>query len=457
VRAHRRPALAGVVVAAAIVATGCGAGFLTEPTGVTATSATLNGVVGSTGNGAGTYHFEYGTSSAYGHATPPRAVDFGSRTTPFVAETVSGLAAGTTYHYRLCVNDGDQGAGTQCSRDGTLTTLDPGPATAFAYVLGAPGTLHQLALTASGAMRALDPPVVDTGADDDVAVASPDGRSLYLSRLHQIAQFDIGAGGALTPKSPATVDVGDEGPISVAVHPSGRALYSLQNNGLRRIPIGVGGRLGAPDAPVGLTGFPTRVVSTPDGRWVYANGGDAIWQFAADADGRLTPLSPPSVPARFDPLGLAITPDGSRLFASTYPGGVGREIMSFRVGANGALQQESALGTEGDYEPTLVVSPDGTRLYLVNRREEEITGYRIETGGLVFDASLTAPAGRGASGAAFSPDGRFLYLALDQDGKVRRYLVAGDGRLTLDAPAFATPRADDGILIVPALTRRSEN
>ena len=325
----------------------------------------------------------------------------------------------------------------------------PGPATAFAYVLGAPGTLHELALTASGAMRALVPPAVDTGADDDAAAASPDGRSLYLSRLHQIAQFDIGAGGAVTPKSPATVAVGDEGPISIAVHPSGRALYSLQDGGLRRIPIGAGGRLGVPDAVVGLTGFPTRVVFTPDGRWVYANAGNAIWQFAADAEGRLTPLSPASVPAPFDPRALAITPDGSRVFASTYPGGTGREIMSFRVGANGALQKESVQATEGDYDPALVVSPDGTRLYLVNRREESIIGYRIETGGLEPEPTLTASTGRGASGAAFSPDGRFLYVALDTDGEVRRYLVAGDGRLTLDEPAFATPRADDGIVIVP--------
>lgn len=436
-------------MAAALATTGCGAGFLSEPTGVTATSATLNGVIGSTGDGAGTYHFEYGQSSAYGRATPARAVDFGARSVHSVAEPVSGLAAGTTYHYRLCVDDGDAGAGTQCSRDATLTTVDPGPATAFAYVLGAPGTLHELALTASGAMRALVPPVVNTGADDDAAAASPDGRSLYLSRLHQIAQFDIGPGGALTPKSPATVDVGDEGPISIAVHPSGRALYSLQDGGLRRIPIGAGGRLGVPDAAVGLTGFPTRVVSTPDGRWVYANGGDAIWQFAADAEGRLTPLSPASVPAHFDPLALAITPDGSRVFVSTYPGGTGREIMSFRVGANGALQQESVQATEGDYDPSLVVRPDGTRLYLVNRREETISGYRIETGGLEPDPALRALAGRGASGAAFAPDGRFLYVALDGDGEVRRYLVAGDGRLTLDQPAFATPRADDGIIIVP--------
>jgi DNA-binding beta-propeller fold protein YncE len=432
-----------------MAATGCGGAFLSKPTGVTTTSATLNGLVVSTGDGAGTYHFEYGRSSAYGQATPARAVDFGSVSWHSVAETVSGLAAGTTYHYRLCVYDGDAGAGTQCSRDAALTTIDTGPATAFAYVLGAPGSLHQLALTATGSMRALVPPVVDTGADDDAAAASPDGHSLYLSRLHQVAQFDIGADGALTPKTPATVDVGDEGPISIAVHPSGRALYSLQDGGLRRIPIGAGGRLGTPDPPVGLTGFPTEVVFTPDGRWVYANGGNAIWQFEADAEGRLTPLSPASIPASFDPLALAITPDGSRLFASTYPGGTGRELMSFRVGENGALQQEGALGTEGDYDPTLVVSPDGTRLYLVNRREENISAYRIETGGLAPEPALTVPAGQGASGAAFSPDGRFLYVALDTDGEVRRYLVAGDGRLTPDEPAFATPRADDGIVIVP--------
>ena len=211
-RARRAQTLTGLAVAAALATSGCGAGFLTEPTGVTASSATLNGVAASTLHGAGTYHFEYGRSTAYGQATPVRAVDFESLPAHPVAETVSGLAPGTVYHYRLCVTDADAGAGTQCSRDGALTSFDPGPATAFAYVLGAPGTLNELALTASGAMRSVVPPIVDTGADDDSAAASPDGRSLYLSRLHQIAQFDIGAGGAATPKTPATVNVGDEGP-----------------------------------------------------------------------------------------------------------------------------------------------------------------------------------------------------------------------------------------------------
>jgi DNA-binding beta-propeller fold protein YncE len=436
-------------VAAALAATSCGAGFLSEPTGVTETSATLHGVAGSTGHGAGTYHFEYGRSSAYGQVTPARAVDFGSSAARLVAETVSGLAAGTNYHYRLCVADDEAGAGTHCSPDATLTTQDPRPATAFAYVLGAPGTLHQIALTPSGAMRQIAPPVA-TGADDDSAAVSPDSRSLYLSRLHQIAQFDIGAGGAVTPKSPATVDVGDEGPISIAVHPGGRALYSLENNGLRRIPIGAGGRLGVPDAPTGLTGFPTQVVFSPDGRWVYANSENAIWQFAADADGRLTPLSPASVPARFDPRALAITPDGSRVFAATYPGGTGRELMSFRVGASGGLQQESVQETDGDYDPLLVVNPAGTRLYLVNRREENISGYRIESGGLKADGALRARTGRGPSGAAFSPDGRFLYVSLDGGGRVQRYIVASDGHLAPDGPTFATPRADDGIVVAPA-------
>jgi hypothetical protein len=80
----------------------------TEPaTNVGATSATLNG----TADGAGTVHFEYGTTTSYGLTTRTQTVT-GSGP---VSATVTGLTAETTYHFRI-VQDGDPGA------DRTFTT-----------------------------------------------------------------------------------------------------------------------------------------------------------------------------------------------------------------------------------------------------------------------------------------------------------------------------------------------
>jgi len=77
------------------------------------TTATLNGTVDPNLTDT-TYHFEYGTTTAYGVPTPTESA--GSEDAPVpVQATVSGLTPSTTYHYRLVAN-GVPGA------DATFTT-----------------------------------------------------------------------------------------------------------------------------------------------------------------------------------------------------------------------------------------------------------------------------------------------------------------------------------------------
>jgi len=70
-------------------------------------------------NGADTtYWWEYGTSTAYGQQTA--ATDIGSGTSPVsVNDTLSGLQAATTYHYRLVA---ENSFGTEYGYDFTFTT-----------------------------------------------------------------------------------------------------------------------------------------------------------------------------------------------------------------------------------------------------------------------------------------------------------------------------------------------
>jgi hypothetical protein len=66
---------------------------------VTRTTAGVSGTVNPE-RLATTYHFEYGTSTAYGASTPATDAGAGTADVPASA-TLTGLAAGTTYHYRL--------------------------------------------------------------------------------------------------------------------------------------------------------------------------------------------------------------------------------------------------------------------------------------------------------------------------------------------------------------------
>jgi hypothetical protein len=71
----------------------------TAATNVTATGAQLNGTVNPNGLNT-TYHFDYGTSTSYGTSTTSTSAGSGSSGVN-VNTTISGLTAGTQYHYRL--------------------------------------------------------------------------------------------------------------------------------------------------------------------------------------------------------------------------------------------------------------------------------------------------------------------------------------------------------------------
>ena len=98
---------------------------------ITATSATLNGIVNPSSRDT-TWYFEYGTSTSYG--TKTSAKDAGSGTSNVsVSAPVTGLKSGTTYHFRLVATSD---AGTSRGNDQTFVpaaspTVTTKPATSI--------------------------------------------------------------------------------------------------------------------------------------------------------------------------------------------------------------------------------------------------------------------------------------------------------------------------------------
>lgn len=103
-------ALAPSALAAATPTTGA-------VTNLTPTSADLNGTVAASQDGTN-WFFQYGTSLDYGQMTATQQVSSG--TTPVSAQ-ITGLMPGTTYHYRLVVNEGAYSPDT-FGADQTFTT-----------------------------------------------------------------------------------------------------------------------------------------------------------------------------------------------------------------------------------------------------------------------------------------------------------------------------------------------
>ena len=90
---------------------------------ITTTSATLNGTVNP--NGFVTMaQFEYGLTTAYGSTASVTLSPNNGSTAQDVGANLSGLQAGTTYHYRLTAGNSQ---GTGAGGDATFTTVATGP------------------------------------------------------------------------------------------------------------------------------------------------------------------------------------------------------------------------------------------------------------------------------------------------------------------------------------------
>ena len=112
-----------LAVTATSVATAAPPGATTNAaTDVTATTAQLNGTVVT--DGATTYHFEWGTTTAYGSSSPETSVTGGGPGGKSVSEDIAGLQPSTTYHFRIVARNAD---GTTNGADMTFTTPAPGP------------------------------------------------------------------------------------------------------------------------------------------------------------------------------------------------------------------------------------------------------------------------------------------------------------------------------------------
>ncbi|HEY3864852.1 MAG TPA: hypothetical protein VGL54_02045 [Solirubrobacteraceae bacterium] len=98
-------------------------------------SATLNATL-QTGEAVVDYHFEYGTSTAYGSIAPipDRYTPISDEAVP-ISQTVGNLQAGTTYHYRLVASS--PGGTEVAGPDQTFTTLAiPAPAVQAGAAIG---------------------------------------------------------------------------------------------------------------------------------------------------------------------------------------------------------------------------------------------------------------------------------------------------------------------------------
>ena len=202
-------------------------------------------------------------------------------------------------------------------RDDNPTAVAVSPDGGSVYVtnngssLGTDDSVSQYDVGAGGALAPKSPPRWPRATARRVAV-SPDGGSVYAVNVNgdNVSQYDVGAGGALAPKSPATIAAGDT-PIDVAIRRDGESVYVTNRFGesIVHYGVGAGGALTFGES-IGAGGeTPEGLAVSPNGRSVYvaqtSSGGDVL-QYNVDDGGALAFKNPPAVDADFLPLDVAV-------------------------------------------------------------------------------------------------------------------------------------------------------
>jgi hypothetical protein len=121
------------------------------------------------------------------------------------------------------------------------------------------------------------------------------GADVYTADSGAVGQYDVGPGGALSPKAPASV-ASAPSPSGVAASPDGRSVYvtNLAGGSVSQYGVGPGGTLAplpAPTVPTPADGQPWDIAVSPDSRRVYVSHGSAsaLSQFHVGVGGALTP------------------------------------------------------------------------------------------------------------------------------------------------------------------------
>jgi len=176
-----------------------------------------------------------------------------------------------------------------------------------------------------------------------------------------------------------------------------------------------------------------------------------ITGYLIQPNGSLVPQASATAHLGAPVIGLALTPDGSRLFATFGPLSK-NQVRSFSVAPSGALtpaaNSSPIPGVSGLSLPA--VSPDGRYLFITSFRADTVTAYSIgKDGGLALLAPPLAT-GKGPVLPAITPDGRFLYVCNERDNSVSAYTIGTDGRLSpIPGQPFATRSKPHGAAITP--------
>jgi 6-phosphogluconolactonase (cycloisomerase 2 family) len=349
------------------------------------------------------------------------------------------------------------GVGGTLLGTGTLPTsisaIDP--TGKYAYVAGQTAVL-QYTIGADGAWTAMTPDTVATGGYPSSIAIDPTGKYAYVANGEgginpgTVSQYTIGADGALTAMTPATIATGVQ-PSSITVDLTGKYAYvtSQHEANVSQYSIGANGALTAIGTPVAAGLVPTSITVDPSGKYAYvASWGvgidpksNTVEQYSIGADGLLTHLT--TVSNWNGGVSIAVAAGAAPVQAVAkyaYVVNKGNNTVSqYTLGANGALtaMPTATVATGAGTNPTsIAVDPSGKYAYVTNGGDGTTPGtvsqYSIGADGALTAMTTVAAGSSNPSFVAVDPAGRYAYV--ENNSAFSQYKIGADGALTAMTP-----------------------
>ncbi|WP_197040267.1 YncE family protein [Mycobacterium sp. URHB0044] len=203
--------------------------------------------------------------------------------------------------------------------------------------------------------------------------------------------------------SPAAVVATSNGKVYVANSGSGTVsvISTSTNKVTKTIQVG--------SSPQGLA-------VSPDGSKVYvANSGSGTVSVISTSSDALVDVNPvtwwavDSIAVGSSPTGLAVSPDGSRLYVANKGSGTVSVINTASYGVTNTI-------TAGTQPTSLAVSPDNKSVYATNTGSSTVTVIDATNAATnAYTVRKTVAVGTSPSSVKFSPDGSLAYVANGND------------------------------------------
>jgi len=363
-----------------------------------------------------------------------------------------------------------------------LFATDESPGAVSPFSIQADGTLAPVACTPASNCQ------VEAGTFLFGIAVDPFGGYLYAAgeitgNLGSVPGFSIGPGDLLAPIACTPAGSCQTGsntsPFAIAVDPSGRYVYTTDDNGpgsVSGFAIGAAGALSpiacTPASNCNTGFYPLGIAIDPSGRYLYTadENSNEVSVFSIGVGGALAPVacgSGCSVPVSSgnSPYGMAADPTGRYVYVTNFTRGTPSKpgiVQVFSIGSGGVLSpvacSTSCETGNGSYPDAVAVDPSGHYVYTADSGTNAVSAFSIGAGGALTPipctpaANCQTPSGSGPDALAIDPSGKFLYVS-GGSSTISVFSIGSDGALT---PIVCSPSSNcqmaagsRGIVVAP--------